>query len=159
MKKGIIIQVPEGYEIDKENSTFENIVFKEIEKEFDFKTIKSFEDALKHITKGHIKDMKNLYNSYNNNIFKKLLKDEVSYIKRKIIVQAINNGWEPNWQDINQRKWFPAFSLSPRFVFLGSDYACTYTSMGVSSCLYSQSKEKSDYFGKNFIELHKDFLF
>lgn len=27
------IQMPEGYEIDKENSTFEKIVFKKIEKE------------------------------------------------------------------------------------------------------------------------------
>lgn len=28
MEKGIKIQVPEGYEIDKEKSTFENIIFK-----------------------------------------------------------------------------------------------------------------------------------
>ena len=31
--KEMKIQVPEGYEIDRKNSTFEKIVFKKIEKE------------------------------------------------------------------------------------------------------------------------------
>ena len=31
--KELKIQVPEGYEIDKENSTFEKIVFKKVENE------------------------------------------------------------------------------------------------------------------------------
>lgn len=30
MKKEVKIEIPEGYEIDKENSTFEKIVFKEV---------------------------------------------------------------------------------------------------------------------------------
>lgn len=32
MKKELKIEIPNGYEIDRENSTFENIVFKEVEK-------------------------------------------------------------------------------------------------------------------------------
>lgn len=35
MKKEIKIKVPEGYEIDKENSTFKCIKFKPIKKIFD----------------------------------------------------------------------------------------------------------------------------
>ena len=38
--KELKIQVPEGYEIDKEKSTFEKIVFKKVEKELP----KSWED-------------------------------------------------------------------------------------------------------------------
>nr|DAU65294.1 MAG TPA: hypothetical protein [Caudoviricetes sp.] len=38
--KELKIEVPQGYEIDKENSTFEKIVFKKVEKELP----KSWED-------------------------------------------------------------------------------------------------------------------
>lgn len=43
MKKELKIEIPEGYEIDKENSTFEKIVFKE-------KTIKWRNNSLNRIT-------------------------------------------------------------------------------------------------------------
>lgn len=53
MEKEIKIQVPEGYEIDKEKSTFERIVFKKK------KDINSWED---------LKNIKGFLISYNSNI-------------------------------------------------------------------------------------------
>lgn len=53
MEKEIKIQVPEGYEIDKEKSTFERIVFKKKE------TINSWEDLEK---------IKGVFISYNSSI-------------------------------------------------------------------------------------------
>ena len=48
--KEMKIQVPEGYEIDKENSTFEKIVFKKVENELP----KSWEDLM--TVKGYCVD-------------------------------------------------------------------------------------------------------
>lgn len=50
--------------------------------------------------------------------------DEVAYKKLKVIVKAINQGWIPDWNNTNQRKWFPWFNLSSGFGFSGSYYGC-----------------------------------
>ena len=51
------------------------------------------------------------------------LADEVAYKKLKIVVKAINQGWEPDWDNTNQRKYWPYFKLSSGFGFSRSDFA------------------------------------
>ena len=51
MEKELKIEVPKGYEIDKEKSTFEKIVFKKVEDPFS-KLPKTWEEYCKH-TKGY----------------------------------------------------------------------------------------------------------
>ena len=84
--------------------------------------------------------------------------DEIAYKKLKIIIQAINQGWIPDWNNTNQKKWWPWFVLSSGFGFSISDfsYGSTYTAVGSRLCF--ESKEKSDYAATQFSELYKAFL-
>jgi hypothetical protein len=84
--------------------------------------------------------------------------DEIAYKKLKIIVRAINQGWTPDWNNGNQRKWWPWFNLSSGFGFSASDCVYGRTFAGVGSRLCFESEEKSDYAAKQFIEVYKDFL-
>lgn len=84
--------------------------------------------------------------------------DEIAYKKLKIIVKAINQGWTPDWDNTNQRKWWPWFILSSGFGFSFSYYDCDDTSTAVGSRLCFESEEKSDYTAKQFLDLYKEFL-
>jgi len=85
--------------------------------------------------------------------------DETAYKKLKIIVKAINQGWTPDWNDTNQRKWFPWFKVSSSG--LGFDdalYSCDDSDATVGSRLCFESEEKARYAANQFIDLYKQFL-
>jgi hypothetical protein len=84
--------------------------------------------------------------------------DEVAYKKLKIIAIAINEGWIPDWNNDNQKKWWPWFNLSSGFGFSHSYYDCTRTFATVGSRLCFETQEKSDYAAQQFIEIYKEFL-
>jgi len=84
--------------------------------------------------------------------------DEAAYKKLKIIAKAINQGWVPDWDNTNERKWFPWFSLSSGFGFVGSDYRYAGSHTGVGSRLCFESEEKADYAGKQFTAIYEEFL-
>ena len=84
--------------------------------------------------------------------------DEVAYKMLKVIVLAINNGWKPDWSNTNQRKWYPWFNLSSGFGFDASDYVYDYSITYVGSRLCFESEEKSDYAGKQFLEIYRQFM-
>lgn len=39
-------------------------------------------------------------------------KDEIAYKKLKVIAKALNEGWQPDWTNSNQYKYYPWFDLS-----------------------------------------------
>lgn len=84
--------------------------------------------------------------------------DEAAYKKLKVIAKAINNGWEPDWDDTDQKKWWPWFRLSSGFGFGHSDFSYVSSNAGVGSRLCFESKEKCDYAATNFIGIYEDFL-
>ena len=84
--------------------------------------------------------------------------DEAAYKKLKIITKAINQGWIPDWDNTNQRKWFPWFCLSSGFGFAVSGYGCANSAATVGSRLCFESEEKADYAGKQFAVIYKEFL-
>lgn len=102
-QKELKITIPEGYEIDKENSTFECIKFKRKEL--------TYEDIAERL-KG------------DNNIHFYSLTDAQSdklkaLHKLMIVADYLNNGWKPDWRDANQMKY--VICLSPR------PHICTFT--------------------------------
>jgi len=123
------INVPSGYEIDQEKSTFENIVFKE--------TVKNIRER--------IQSMKDVYvlNNTTEEIFKKavenLTSDEIGYKKVKLIVSAYNQGKLPDYSDgtykyspyfhmkeddfhyLNYHDWHSHSYISSRLLFVGSE--------------------------------------
>lgn len=84
--------------------------------------------------------------------------DEVAYKKLKVVAQALNEGWKPNWKDSNERKWCPYFSLSSGFGFSDSVYGYICTVTGVGSRLCFKNEALARYAGTQFLELYKDFL-
>jgi hypothetical protein len=86
-----------------------------------------------------------------------LSKDEIAYKKLKIITRALNEGWTPDWNNGNERKWFPWFRMAG---FGFGDTGCDFTrsATGVGSRLCFKSEELAEYAGKQFELIYKDLL-
>lgn len=107
--KELKIEVPAGYEIDKENSTFEKIVFKKIEKELP----KSWEE-LKVVEGFYIDKDSNIYDCpkvnvlrKNKNVFPTEEEAEACLALAQLcqLRDRYNDGWKPNWEDYNEDKY------------------------------------------------------
>jgi hypothetical protein len=151
MQNELKITVPEGFEIDKQNSSYELIKFKPIKK-FYFREIKTFNDACICLNI----DPDSVYSNLDTN--DEFSKSNIAHYKLMIIAKAINQGWKPDFSNLNQKKWYPWFNLSSGFGFVGSgcNYGITDAGVGFRHCF--ETKEKSDYAGKQFIDLYRDFL-
>jgi len=112
-----------------------------------FFDIKTFEDACEEL------DL-----NANDFITANCLPDEIAYKKLKVIIMAVNQGWIPDWNNDNQRKWWPYFNLSSGFGFSCSYYGYDDTSTAVGSRLCFETEEKSNYVAKQFLDLYKEFL-
>lgn len=116
--KEIKIISPEGYEIDKENSTFEKIIFKRkpiptysdickkiFRTEFYYievnGTIKK-PDSAEHIIKTYSKILEESNNAPTIKQLEKLL----ALNKLMNVAYYLNDGWEPDWNDGTQFKYF-----------------------------------------------------
>ena len=117
-------------------------------KDFDYKTIKTYEDAVKA---RKVDDDDIIYPTDRPHI--------VAYKKICHIIKVINNGWVPNWSDNNQRKYFPYFRVFPSgsgFSVLGFDFGCTAAFVG--SRLLTDSSEKALYLANQFQDLYVQYL-
>lgn len=93
------IQVPQGYEIDKENSTFEKIIFKQIEKKLpmSFSEIGELNGCFID-SDSHIIELRRAYysdNEKNTNIwkFKELAKASLALNQLIWLRDSWNDGW------------------------------------------------------------------
>lgn len=82
------IQIPEGMEIDKENSTFECIRFKP--KELTYIEISKKFKPYNYSVSTNIDHLSKLVT------FRKLLE----------VADYLNDGWKPDWNDVNQIKYY-----------------------------------------------------
>jgi len=125
---------------------------------FDYKKIKSFSDACKkeNINPEALPDV--------SMIPEEFAKAILAVYKLFIIFKAINNGWEPNWNDSSQYKYFPWFYVDASekvpsgFGFSYSDFDCGYTDTYCSSRLCTDTSEKARYMAAQFESEYKDFL-
>lgn len=107
----IKITVPEGYEIDKENSTFECIKFKKKGLTYDDVAKKLFEDKVCYYL-GQCADIvkykPNLQFSKiaNNATSEKQLQRLLAINKLINVAEYLNDGWKPDWQDPLKSKWY-----------------------------------------------------
>lgn len=90
------------------------------------------------------------------------LKDDsgsiMAYCKLIIIARALNEGWTPNWEDSNEPKYYPYFKMKAGFGFSLSCYLCGDSHAAVGSRFVFPSEEISDYYAKQFIEIHQSVL-
>lgn len=88
-------------------------------------------------------------------------KDEIAYRKLKTITAALNEGWEPDWSNGNQYKYWPWFaykSNSAGFACAATVRAASATAAGVGSRLCYKTSTLARYAGDTFPEIYNDFL-
>lgn len=111
--KEMKIQAPEGYEIDREKSTFEKIVFKKIERELP----KSWEE-LKVVEGFYIDEDSHIHDCpmvdvlrKNKNVFPTEEEAEACLALAQLcqLRDRYNDGWKPDWEDYEQFKWCIVF--------------------------------------------------
>lgn len=101
-KKECKIQIPEGYEIDKENSTFERIVFKPI-------SSLTYTDVCKNLFKGgtryYLTSCANI-ESVAGGIYYKNESSDPRQLKKIVAINQLfniakyyNKDWEPDWNN------------------------------------------------------------
>lgn len=140
--KNIKIEIPEGYEIDKEKSTFTNIVFKEIPKSIT-ERVKTFSDVCTILGKNE-KDFEPSCNE-----------DESDAAMRKVkaIAKVLNEGWYPDFENHNQYKCAPWFKKERGCqVFSSVSYWGTDSIVPAPSLL--KSSELAEYAGTQFIDIY-----
>jgi len=87
-------------------------------------------------------------------------RDRIALEKLKLIAKVLRGKWLPNYEDDNEKKWYPYFSWvsGSGFVFTFSHYYYAIADSAVGSRLCFPDKETSDHFGKQFIQLHNESL-
>ena len=146
--KTLNIEIPKGYEIDRENSTFEKIVFKEIKKDLP----KSWED-LKKINGCFVDSNSDTYHAakrdcfgINRNIFitKEQAEAAIALAQLSQLREVYRQGWVPDWDDHGQIKCT---------IQLIRNGVTTYSSSAKCAFLSFQTIEIRDEFLNNFGDL------
>lgn len=174
-----------GSATDEQKAMLEIIFGKDTFKSKDItERIKTFEDACKELGSDHP-----LVLAYQNTNLRDAEvandnKDIIAYMKLRIIVAALNEGWEPQFIP-GEYRWFPYFVLytkdeidemdektRARVVYRSNIYAnalggvsyaySNYDSADVYAYIGSRLAFKTDdlaeYAGKQFIEIYADFM-
>ena len=80
--------------------------------------------------------------------------EEAEYML-KVITEAKNDGWVADYNNPNQKKWFPWFIFSPSGVrFYGSSYGGSGADAGDAARLCFKDEATSDAAGTELIELY-----
>jgi hypothetical protein len=115
--------------------------------------VKTIEDALNEADEETKQEYLKSIQGYNT-------PDEIAYKQDKLIAKVLRGDWLPNWNDSDEKKWYPWFQWSSGsgfgFSFSLCVYASTLTDVGSRLCF--PNKELADYFGKQFIEIHREYL-
>jgi len=120
---------------------------------FDFRSIKTFEDACKKldIVFATSQDILSVPDEFG--------KPLTAAYKLMVIFKAINNGWRPDWSKSSQGKYYPWYGvLSSGFGFSGSDYGYVSTATAVGSRLCTDTSEKALYIAEQFKEEYKEYF-
>ncbi len=143
--KTLKIEIPNGFEIDKDNSTFEQIVFKEIKKQLpesweELQEIQGyFVCTMASIAKLH-KDSKGLENVFAT---EEQAKASIALAQLSQLREVYRNGWVPNWLDDKYKFCIELYANE-----INKDY---YYSQ--NNFLSFQDKETRDLFAENFKDL------
>lgn len=119
--------------------------------------IKSFEDACKHLGLNPndlpVVDM----------LPEKDRKSIIAFYKLTIIIRALNEGWEPDWSNWDEWKYYNWFYVekgedqrSSGLRYDGAD--CTFTCTGTGSRLCFKNIELAKYAAEQFKELYREYL-
>ena len=111
--------------------------------------IKTFEDAMEATGRKDIPDFSTFPED--------MRKHFEAMFKMVVIVEALNEGWKPDWDNWGERKYYPWFDMSPSsFAFHVSFCDHTGAYAGSGSRLKLKSRELAKYVGEQFKDIWKD---
>ncbi len=180
--KKIEIEVPNGKKPEWVNGVLTLVDEEPVDVD---ERIKTFEDACNELGKHHSFVLQ--YTAINDSLLpgEEQAKDVIAYLKLRIIVAALNEGWEPQFTE-DEYRWYPWFALwteeelsnksdewkadrhlistgyysgdNAGFSYSSSDFAPsrTYTYVGSRLCLKSEAL--ATYCGKQFIDIWADYV-
>ena len=122
--------------------------------------IKTFDDACNMLGENHA--LVTQYRLTAAATFKDDLttRDLIAYLKLRIICAALNEGWEADYSDTKQAKWFPWFYFEDgKLVYANSNRTRTHSYACIGVRLAFKSKELAEYAGKQFTDIYKDFCY
>lgn len=117
--KSFKINIPEGFEIDKEKSTFEEIIFKPIPKKELPKSWEELENIdgyyVDNCSKPEYFEVLGKVDSVDKNIFPTLKEAKAAIALAQLcqLRDIYNEGWKPDWDDIKQNKYIIRFEYNP----------------------------------------------
>lgn len=82
-------------------------------------------------------------------------------LKLTLIARALNGGWQPDWSNGDQKKYYPWFEISAGSSGLGfssTHFVFVSASTGVGSRLCFKSSELAIYAAKQFEDVYNQFL-
>lgn len=88
-------------------------------------------------------------------------KDEIAYRRLKTIAKALNEGWEPDWTDSSQYKYWPWFVYNSNFAGFGyaaTTHSASTTATSIGSRLCYKTSTLARYAGEQFEEDYNNFL-
>ena len=183
MGKKQVIEVPDGFEVEWQKSEDGSMSLKLVKEKSQLpvmERIKTFQDALKELGDEHelVKEWNAIDGVFTN--------DLAAYLKLRIIVAALNEGWEPKFTT-NEYRYYPYFVLYTKkevdemtedqkkelWLFGGSSYresvcgladaasahAWAYSSSYISARLALKSRELAIYCGKQFIDIWAEYVY
>lgn len=110
MKKELKIEIPEGYEIDKEQSSFEKIIFKKVEEKLTYEKIANklfkFETHYYIDSNGVIRKNSAGWLCPNTAPTEHQLKRLLALNKLMNVAYYLNDGWEPDWNNTKEYKHY-----------------------------------------------------
>jgi hypothetical protein len=123
-----------------------------------YKNIKSFESACKalNLDPKSLPEVKNVPKKHQQAI--------IAHYKLITIVEAVNEGWSPNWNDSDEYKYYPWFKVTATkksksgsgLVYGRYDCFCADSIVGSRLCL--QTREKAEYVAKKFKKLYEQYF-
>ena len=77
-----------------------------------------------------------------------------------LVSKALNGNWKPDWNNMNEYKWFPYFEFSSKFRFshATTNYSYIHTVAGIGSQLCFKNKYIAEYARKTFIEQYQKLM-
>ena len=124
----------------------ENLYGKEVFNQKITDIVKTFDDAYEMAGRPRIPDFCE-FSGADRSFFEHMW-------KMSIIVKALNEGWEPDWDNDNESKYYPYFYMSPSgFAFDGTHYAYTLAHAGCGSRLRFRTSELARYAGEQFLDI------
>jgi hypothetical protein len=184
MSKEITIPVPDGKRAEWINGVLTLVDEQKVDNRPVTERIKTFEDACNALGNKHPFVMQFNYIKGNRKTVN-TFEDVVAYLKLRIIVAALNEGWEPKFTE-DEYRYFPwfyfytkeeynklddeekgrcvlrsGFSASANFGFVhvGASVDASFSSTYVGSRLAFRTRELAAYAGRQFIEEWADFMF